>query len=176
MILIIYRHFSGLAILSIGSAFLLSSCFPSLETQETESGGLSVSRTITDSKGRRLEVTIIGRSDSSVTLVRKSDRERFTIPVTNLSKEDQSFVASLPMASPPPEKRSSEEDLTNASGPLGFAVDRRNEIMKELDLIAEEIPKYLKAPSKMSSLNRKRDKLTLELKAVNEEIRLLRSK
>jgi len=177
MILILLRHCLGLVFLAIGSAFLLSSCFPSMETQEPESGELSVSRTITDSKGRSLKVTIIGRSGDSVTFVRESDRETFTIPVTNLSQEDQSFVARLPMAAPPPvKKESSDDELANASGPLGFALDRRNEILKKLDLIAEEIPKFSKAPSKVNSLNRERDKLTLELESVNSEIRLLKGK
>lgn len=163
--------------MAVASAFLLSSCFPSLEMPESESGELSVSRTITDTKGRQLKVTIIGKSANSITFVRESDREKFTIPVTNLSKEDQTFVAGLPMPSSSKGAMNPADEVpSNASGPLGFAVDRRKEIMKNLDRIAKDIPKYTKAPSKVTSLNRERDKLMIELKAVNEEIKLLKSK
>ncbi len=181
MIQIFSKPFPGLLIPAIGSAFLLSSCFPSLETQEdaqeTESKHLSVSRSIVDAQGRSLEVTIIGRSADSITFVRASDQQRFTIPVTNLSKEDQTFVAGLPMAAPPPDKQSSpDEELRNASGPLGFALDRKKEILKKIDLIDKEIPKFPKAPSKVNSLNRERGKLEDELIAVETEIKSLRSK
>jgi len=81
------------------------------------------------------------------------------------------------MTSPPPETGNhSVTESSKASGPLGFAIDRRNEIQKELEEIALEIPKYPRAPSKVAALNRKRFKLTLELEAVNEEIILLKSR
>lgn len=176
MVQFISRHFPGLLIPTFGSVLVLSSCFPPPERQETVSQGLSEPRTIVDNQGRSLEVTIIGRAADSVTFVRATDQKRFTIPVTNLSKEDQTFVAGLPLAPPPPDKQPSpDEDSKNASGPLGFALDRKKEILKKIDLIDKEIPKFSKAPSKLSSLNRERDKLADELNAVEMEIKSLRS-
>jgi hypothetical protein len=173
MILVILRHLSAPFVMAAGSVFLLSSCFPSSKTPDPGSQELPVNRTITDSKGRRLEVEIIGRSAESVTFIRESDRERFTVPVSNLSKEDQVFVAGLSMTSPEPP---SDQESSSDDGPLGFEIARRNAILEDLDLISKEIPKHSKAPSKVNSLNREKERLNLELNAVNEEIRLLRSK
>jgi len=173
MILCIPRHFGEVFIIAVGCGFLFSSCYPTSKTQDPGSQKLPVNHTITDSRGRRLEVEIIGRSSDAVTFIRKSDHQRFTVPVASLSKEDQTFIAGLSMTAA---ANPSDKELSSSSGPLGFEIDRRKRILEDLDFISKEIPKYSKAPSKVNALNRERERLNLELSAVDEKIRLLKSK
>lgn len=52
-------------------------------------------RTFTDSQGRKMEVTIIGKTETTVKFTRKSDNKEFELPLTNISEDDRKFVADL---------------------------------------------------------------------------------
>lgn len=56
---------------------------------------LSVSRTITDSAGRKLEGTILTKDAGSIQFRRTSDGKEFDLPLAKLSAEDQTFIAGL---------------------------------------------------------------------------------
>lgn len=57
-------------------------------------------RTITDSQGRRMDVTLTGKTDKTVKFIRKSDHKDFELPFDKLSKEDQALVAALTARKP----------------------------------------------------------------------------
>ena len=57
--------------------------------------------TLTDVEGRTVKATIIGRSETAVTLVRETDGQRFVLPVARLADSDQRRVATLPIQKAP---------------------------------------------------------------------------
>ncbi len=137
---------------------------------------LPVQRVLVDAKSRRLPVTIIGRSHDTITFVRRSDGGRFTYRITDLSKSDQEFVATLPIVVAPLDPKVTATERTDRSrGPLGFAMDERAAIQKRIALVEADLAKFRNTPTKARSLERQRAKLTNELEAVETNIRLLQS-
>ena len=63
---------------------------------------LPVERTLTDQKGRQLEVTILAAKETVVRAKRKIDGKEVLINVSTLSPADQDFVSNLPQGDPPP--------------------------------------------------------------------------
>lgn len=92
-----------------------------------------ITRTLTDSAGRPLEATIIGRDTTSITVIRKSDGSRFDIPYDRLSAEDQAFVVKLPLqAAMPPAPGNSAASPTPKNSERGIIGFRRT-TLQELD-------------------------------------------
>lgn len=82
-------------------------------------------RTITDSKGQKIKVTIIGKDPNSIFLIRKSDRMQVTFPIAKLSAKDQTFVSFLPIKSPPPVAKSGPD-----SKEAGYLAIRENDLKR----------------------------------------------
>jgi len=65
-----------------------------------------VGRTLNNYQGKvKTEVNIIGREAETITVIRKSDKKRMTLPIANLSESDQTFISFLPARLPPPERK-----------------------------------------------------------------------
>jgi hypothetical protein len=52
-------------------------------------------RSITDSQGRKMEVTLQSKTATSIKFVRKADGKEFDLPLEKLSVEDRTFIATL---------------------------------------------------------------------------------
>ena len=75
-------------------------CFlPALAIAEETSPVTPTTRTITDSGGRKIEVTIIEKSATGIKAKRQSDGKEFTVELAKLSPDDQAFVGSLKLLS-----------------------------------------------------------------------------
>ncbi|MGK0188421.1 MAG: hypothetical protein ACI9R3_004217 [Verrucomicrobiales bacterium] len=75
------------------AAVLLLWCTSACDSQKSEvKSGLPIERTITDTNGRSLAVTIIGKDSDTITFIRKSDQKRYTIPLTKLSTGDRNSL------------------------------------------------------------------------------------
>ncbi|MCF6314137.1 MAG: hypothetical protein L3J39_16940 [Verrucomicrobiales bacterium] len=59
---------------------------------------LPVERTITSKDGKSLQVSIVNRTATHITIVRAKDQKTFDLPIAKLSPEDQSFVKILPIS------------------------------------------------------------------------------
>lgn len=133
---------------------------------------LPVDRTLTDTQGRSITATIIGRQPDSITIVRHSDGKRFDLPLDRLSKPDREQVAKLPMTPAPAE---SVGRYAGASGTLKL----RKGALKELDQEIEDISTQMKqTPSRMKirSLNSALDRLVGERVKLEAEIAELERK
>lgn len=60
-----------------------------------------IKKTLTDTQGRPLEGTIVGKSDNSLFVIRGIDGLSFEIPLSSLSPEDREFSQHLPNLAPP---------------------------------------------------------------------------
>ena len=70
-------------------------CLPALAIAEDTSPVTPTTRTITDTSGRKIEVTIIGKSATGIKATRKSDGKEFAVELAKLSADDQAFVGTL---------------------------------------------------------------------------------
>lgn len=61
-----------------------------------------VEKVISDLQGRQLDSEILGRSETELFVVRKSDGMEFTVPIANLTQADRNFAISLPKTPAPP--------------------------------------------------------------------------
>ena len=57
---------------------------------------LPAAHTITDTSGRKLEGTILSKTETSIKFRRVSDGKEFDLPLDKLSAEDKAFVAAIP--------------------------------------------------------------------------------
>ena len=73
---------------------------PVLEPANT-STEYPIDHELTDAKGRKLEVEIIGRTGDALQFVRKLDGKHYDLPIERLSSEDQDFVRGLPLSDRP---------------------------------------------------------------------------
>ena len=127
---------------------------------------LPVDRTLTDSQGRSITATIIGRQSDSITIVRHSDGKRFDLPLDRLSPPDREQVAKLPLTPAPAEP-------VGRNPEPGGIVKLRKGALKELDREIEDISTQLnQTPSsiKMRSLNSALERLKGERARLEAEI------
>ena len=109
-------------------------------------------RTMTDTKGRTIRAEVLGRDANTVTIVRSSDKRRFTLPLNTLSPQDQTHLLSLPITEPRAEdpaklksgisQRDSKRRHKNDYEPSGYAkllYARIEEKKKEIRDIREEM-------------------------------------
>lgn len=66
--------------------------FPASTIALAEPAFLPVQRTLTDTAGRKMEVMIFSKTDTSVRVRRVSDAQEFEIPIVKLSDEDRAFL------------------------------------------------------------------------------------
>ena len=81
---------------------------PALAVAEETSPVTQTTRTITDSGGRKIEVTILEKSATGIKAKRTSDGKEFTVELAKLSADDQAFVGALkpaPTKNPETEKK-----------------------------------------------------------------------
>lgn len=60
---------------------------------------LPIQRTLTDQKGRKVEVTIVKRTPTHISIIRKSDQKSFDLEIGKLSDADRIFAEKLPVSS-----------------------------------------------------------------------------
>jgi len=124
---------------------------------------LPLDRTIVSNQGKSLEVTIQGKDPVNLHVDRRSDGERFEIPIESLVWKDRLVVMRLPNQSPPPKAVASEAAVDP------YIASREKELKglrEKRDLFAKE----LKAKTLGEILARKRKE---DLFAVEKEIREL---
>jgi len=96
-----------------------------------------VERTITDTRGRALEVRVTKRDAEAIYAVRLSDGETFRIPLDKLSAADRSYFTAFPVtASAPPGRGETGEPREPA-----FVANYRamiKELQKEMDQLRRE--------------------------------------
>ncbi len=129
-------------------------------------GSYPIDRTLTDTQGRSITATIIGRDSDSITIVRHSDGKRFDLPLDRLSPPDREQIAKLPLAPAPVESIARSGD---SSGVLKL----RKGALKELDQEIEDLSVELNqatSPMKMRSLNSALDRLVGERMKLEAEI------
>lgn len=79
--------------------------FASCSNEETDDPGAATpptpsypfERTIVDAKGRKIDVTVVGRSQDHVIFVKTSSEKRHHYPLKSLSVNDQMFFSVLPI-------------------------------------------------------------------------------
>jgi hypothetical protein len=149
----------------------------SLQSSKTE---FPITRTLTDSTGRPLEATIIGRNTGSITVIRKSDGARFDIPYDRLSAEDRAFVVKLPLQAaivPAPGSGADSSPPKNSErGVIGFRRARLQEIEEQIR--RNETLLYQIGPHtvKGRSIRSENERLIRERAEVAQEIYELESK
>jgi hypothetical protein len=111
--------------------------------------------TLTDTQGRSIKATIIGRDSNSITIVRHSDGKRFDLPVDRLSPSDQNRIAKLPQASAPAAE----------TGVLKLQKAKLQELNLEINQLSAELSQST-STMKSRSLNSQIDRL------MNERIKL----
>lgn len=73
---------------------------PTPATSDTGSTTLPVQRTLTDTGGRKIDVTITEKAATAIRVRRTSDGKDYDLPLAKLSADDQTFVASVESATP----------------------------------------------------------------------------
>ncbi|MEO5715801.1 MAG: hypothetical protein ABIT37_20145 [Luteolibacter sp.] len=68
---------------------------PGTEVTRTPEDYLPVNHTLTDSSGRKIEATILSKSETIVKFRRVSDGKDYEMPIAKLSAEDQNFLNEL---------------------------------------------------------------------------------
>lgn len=100
----------------------------SIQTTANTVETLPVQWTLTDVDGRRIDATIIGRSDRTITLIRNSDAQRFNLDVERLSEIDRDRVARLPLAAAP-----APAEPSKTTGPLAFREAELENVRAEIE-------------------------------------------
>ena len=120
---------------------------PALAIAEDTSPITPTARTITDTSGRKIAVTIVEKSATAIKAKRTSDGKEFTVELVKLSADDQAFVGALkPAPSENPETEKKTLRVLYAIPPDAALVgDYYNvkaliEMGYDVTLTAEEIP------------------------------------
>ncbi len=122
---------------------------------------LPVDRLITDSSGRKLDVTITARYGTEIAVTRKKDSKSFDLPIEKLSEADITFVLKLPTSSKP-EK-------------VDPFVTRRIKMIqnyeKDIIRLREEVVSGNFSTSQMRGKNKEQGKIDLKIQDLQDQIR-----
>lgn len=120
---------------------------------------LPIQRTLTDQKGRKVAVTIVKRTPTHISIIRKLDQKSFDLAVGKLSDADRLFAEKLP--------------VTSDSRPSDFVASRQAEIRK----LEDEIQRHSNAlesgalnGSQTSMTNGKIERLNREILDLQNQI------
>lgn len=138
------------------------------------------SRNLTDSKGRVIRAEVLGRDTYQVTFVRWSDKQRFTVPMSSLSPEDQVYLRSFPIFEPRPpdpkresspqrDSKEKKEEDQRLQGIAGILQGRIEETNAEIAAVDKELTEQLGSIRQRTLLNR-REKLRQELQELQTEL------
>jgi hypothetical protein len=153
---------------------------PAPEASTASEAGLAfpVRWTLTDTQGRRLSATLVGRTAQVVSLVRDSDGQRYDLPLDRLVPADRARVESLPLvpapAAPPrpPQpagKAPAKAVARSESGPLRMKRAALEEKEREYQKLKTE-QAGASSTIQSRSLNRRLDRLALEMSGLKAEI------
>ncbi len=126
--------------------------------------GFPSERLIVNKEGKELSVVIVGKLRDTLIIERKSDSQRFQIPVHSLSLKDRFFVSRLP------ERAAPEIPKVQPIEPEDQYVTNRLRAIEELKKKAELYGKEIGSGTLNDLLQRSRIE---ELDGVNKEIRSL---
>lgn len=118
--------------------------------------GFPFDRTITNSQGKSLDVTIQGKDSRSIYADRRADGERFTVPIRSLSPKDRLFMMVLPNQTAPPKVAPIKKED-------GF-VETRLKLIAELTVKLELYEKEVSSQTLNDLLARKRYEDILKIK------------
>lgn len=126
---------------------------------------LPVRWTLTDTEGKTLEADIVGRTPTTITIIRIADQKQFDVPIERLSEADRARIKTLSM---------SMTSTINRSSPNTALINMRKASLKETqDRMAELLELYgvsqsgiqmRSYASELRRLRRKEAELTAELK------------
>lgn len=132
----------------------------------------SLTRTLTDSKGRKIEATIVGHEPGFITIVRKLDQQTFRLAVTDLSNSDQDYVKALPMFGESPEEAEADKNSEPESRDIAsFQKKRIADIDREIEELKKEKEAYKPNSINWRSLHSKILRLQSEKQKLLTEIR-----
>lgn len=120
---------------------------PGRKEKEPERIPLPVDRVLTDSQGRELDATVIGRNSLRLTVVRRADEARFDIAIEDLSVEDQAWARTLTFQAVPLESDGTDGAGSGAPKEVPPYIKSREERIAHLE---ERIVRY-KSMGKSSS-------------------------
>jgi hypothetical protein len=130
-----------------------------------------ITRTLLDNTGRPLEATIIGRGVNSITVIRKSDRARFDIPLDRLAPSDQEFAKGLPLTPAPPEVNvAATPPEKDSPGSLAFLITKRDELERKLEKNMELLITMDRNTVKGRSMKSERERMLNELAEIKADI------
>lgn len=118
---------------------------------------------LTDVEGRVLKVSIIGRSATSITIVRESDGKRFELPVERLSANDRKRVTRLVVQIAPAKAPMESSFYRMRQASIDEVDARMDEIRSEMSSTGSHL-QFRSRQSELHRLQRKRIELTEELK------------
>jgi hypothetical protein len=118
--------------------------------------GFPFDRTITNSQGKSMDVTIQGKDSRSIYADRRADGERFTIPIRSLSLKDRLITMVLPNQPAPPKGVPIRKEE-------GF-VETRLKLIAELTVKLELYEKEVSSQTLNDLLARKREEDVLKIK------------
>ncbi|MBL9151173.1 MAG: hypothetical protein JNK37_01740 [Verrucomicrobiales bacterium] len=129
-------------LLAMGLALFVGSCEKPPTAQQTplekpaESTRLDfpVDKTLTDNKGRRIEASIVGRTEDRIYIVRRPDGLKSEFPIASLSESDQEYVLSFRIQTPPAGFFKKTEISNSASKKQGGYVQSRLDAIERLEL------------------------------------------
>lgn len=163
-----WLSFAATVLIGIG----LCSCAES-ERPKREVPEYPIERSITNSQGSELDVTILGRSDTELIFVKPNNKKRYRYPIEDLSLKDRVFANKLPVAEPPPPKKEIPElDEVRIAG-LEKEIHRQE---RRLEDMARELqdPSMRNNPTRQRSVESRMRETQMEIGELTTELRLLR--
>jgi hypothetical protein len=119
--------------------------------------------TLTDLDGRTVDAMIVGRNDTSITLVRTSDGKRFELAMDRLSESDRKRVGELDKKTAPT-KHPMESSLYRMSHAKLDDIDQRISELTSLVETSNSVIKRRSSISELIRLNAERGKILQELR------------
>jgi hypothetical protein len=145
-------------ILILLSAIVLCGCDEEIDppAPPPASEAYPVDITLEDAQGRKLSVTVIGRTSSHLTFTKQGSSQTFEYPISKLSMKDQGYVLQLPVADG---KR------------LNLEKDQLRRVEARITDIQAEIEKSPNAQMRVRTLEKQLMKLKDERKALKAKLR-----
>ncbi len=129
-------------------------------------------RTITNSEGKEIEATILGRSSTELVLELKSGKKRYRYEIDKLSLKDKLFANKLPVKEPPPHEPKTpnleQVRIENVRKALTRLEEKQTELLKE-----HQDPSMRNNPTRQRAVAAKIQKVEWEMNELAVELEQL---
>jgi hypothetical protein len=134
---------------------------------------------LTNKEGRKIEVTLTGKSETFVRLKKNGEEKAYDVPLSRLHENEQSFLGLFPVTiipkkpiAPPPAPKKQDLWITEKQKEITKLLEKRSDLTMEYKIESENKVKRSAIANEVKRIDRQVKKLELDIQRLRRSSQL----